>query len=205
MALLDDIIEAATDDKVPIGTLLRRCLVLEHQVKNEKFKKWLDRELDGYDNDSEVPSYRTLVCVNRGDFLGLTVRMPNQPISLHIMEERDRKLVERCVLHQPAASYEARPDKSSDAQMPWPPFLTAKYAQKVYEGGEPTLHRAWQVLPGSFLVALSEQVRTRVLRFALELKDNLPKDSVDATTVPADVVEKSVVTNIFGGKAIDWT
>jgi hypothetical protein len=26
MALLDDIIEVATDDKVPIGTLLRKCL-----------------------------------------------------------------------------------------------------------------------------------------------------------------------------------
>jgi AbiTii len=41
--LLDEIINAAVDNKVPIGTLLRKCLVLEQQVKNEKFRAWLDR------------------------------------------------------------------------------------------------------------------------------------------------------------------
>jgi hypothetical protein len=49
MTLLDEIIDAAVDEKVPIGTLLRKCLVLQQQVKNEKFRAWLDRELDGYD------------------------------------------------------------------------------------------------------------------------------------------------------------
>jgi hypothetical protein len=48
MRLLDEIIDAAADEKVPIGTLLRKCLVLQQQVKNEKFRAWLDRELDGY-------------------------------------------------------------------------------------------------------------------------------------------------------------
>ena len=52
MTLLDEIIDAAGDEKVPIGTLLRKCLVLEQQVKNEKFKAWLDRELDGYGQNS---------------------------------------------------------------------------------------------------------------------------------------------------------
>ena len=41
MKLLDQIIEAASNDKEPIGNLLRKCLVLEQQVKNEKFKAWL--------------------------------------------------------------------------------------------------------------------------------------------------------------------
>ena len=55
MRLLDEIIDAAVDEKVPIGTLLRKCLVLEQQVKNEKFRVWLDRELDGYDQIEELP------------------------------------------------------------------------------------------------------------------------------------------------------
>jgi len=37
MALLDDIIETATDDKVPIGTLLRKCLVLEQSNPAKNF------------------------------------------------------------------------------------------------------------------------------------------------------------------------
>ena len=91
MALLDDIIEAATDDKTPIGNLLRKCLVLEQQVKNEKFKAWLDNELDGYDRDhqSDFPSYRVFNCVNKGFLIGITFRMNDQPLSLHVMEEKD--------------------------------------------------------------------------------------------------------------------
>ena len=77
-------------------------------------------------------------------------------------------------------------------------FLLGRFSGRIARNGE-------HIVPEAALVALSEQVRTRVLRFALELKDSLPKDSVDATDIPADTVEKSVVNNIFGGKPIDWT
>jgi hypothetical protein len=204
MALLDDIIEAATDDKALIGTLLRKCLVLEQQVKNEKFKAWLDSELDGYDRDreAEFPSYRVFTCVNKGFLIGLAVRMDEQPLSLHVMEERDRKLVEKVHLHQPAASYEGRPNKFTDAALPWPPGLTAKYQTKFFKDEDLVLNRAWQEVPGSILVALLEQVRTRVLRFALELKDALPADSAEPKQIPASAVEKSVINHIYGGNIV---
>jgi hypothetical protein len=101
MILLDEIIDAAVDEKVPIGTLLRKCLVLEQQVKNEKFRAWLDRELDGYDQMEELPPYRVFNCVNKGLFIGIAMRMNDQPIPVHVMEEKDRKLIEKVYLHQP--------------------------------------------------------------------------------------------------------
>jgi hypothetical protein len=42
MKLLDDIIDMASDNKEPVGSLLRKCLVLERQLRNEKFRAWLD-------------------------------------------------------------------------------------------------------------------------------------------------------------------
>jgi len=205
MKLLDEIIEMATDDdKEPIGSLLRKCLVLERQLKNDKFRAWLNLELDGYDRDKEdeFPDYRVFNCVNKGDFLGMTVQLSDQPISLHIMNERDRKMVQTVHLHQPAASYDGRGDKNGSAVLPWNPALTVKYQRKIYEGGEPALVRAWQEIPASILVDLLEQVRTRVLRFALDIKDNLPPDSPDATHVPSAIVEHSVVNNIYGGNIL---
>ncbi|WP_316187967.1 MULTISPECIES: hypothetical protein [unclassified Bradyrhizobium] len=203
MALLNEIIEAATDDKVPVGTLLRKCLVLEHQVRNEKFKRWLDQELDGYTGgQDEMPSYRVFNCVNRGNFIGSAYQLNDQPLSLHIMQEKDRKLVEKCVLHQPAAAYEGRPDKTTDASLPWNPHITTKYQTKFFKDSDLVLNRAWQEIPGSVLVGLLEQVRNRVLRFALELKDALPANSTDASQVPKSVVEHSVVNNIYGGNIL---
>jgi hypothetical protein len=118
---------------VPIGILLRKCLVLEQQVKSEKFRAWLSRELDGYDQTEELPPYRVFNCVNKGLFIGIAMRMNDQPIPVHVMEEKDRKLIEKVYLHQPAASYEGQPDKSANASLPWNPSLTTKYQTKFFE------------------------------------------------------------------------
>jgi AbiTii len=204
MALLDDIITMAADGKEPIGNLLRKCLILESQIKNEKFRVWLNQELDGYDRDHEedFPDYRVFNCVNKGDFYGMTVKMSGQPISLHIMSEHDRKMLEKVHLHQPAASYDGRPNQTDDAALPWNPTITAKYQTKIYQNGEPTLIRAWQEIPGSVLIGLLEQVRTRVLRFALDLQDKLPEETSSAKQLPAAVVEQSVINNIYGGNVL---
>jgi hypothetical protein len=202
MALLDEILDAAVDEKVPIGTLLRKCLVLEQQVKNEKFKAWLDRELDGYDQIEELPPYRVFKCENKGLFIGIAVSINDQPIPVHLMEEKDRKFIEKVYLYQSAATYEGRPDKSTDAALPWNPSLTAKYQTKFFKDKDLVLNRAWQEIPGSILVGLLEQIRTRVLRFALELKDNLPPNAADPKQVSPAVVERSVVNNIYGGNIL---
>jgi len=202
MRLLDEIIDAAVDEKVPIGTLLRKCLVLEQQVKNEKFRAWLGCELDGYDQIEELPPYRVFNCVNKGLFIGHAMRVDDQPISLHVMEEKDRKLIEKVYLYQPAASYEGRPNKSADSALPWNPSLTAKYQTKFFEDSDLVLNPAWQEIPGSVLVGLLEQIRTRVLRFALELKDSLPPSAGDSTQLSPAVVESSVVNHIYGGNIL---
>ena len=178
MALLDDIIEAATDDKVPIGTLLRKCLVLEQTFKNEKFKLWLNKELDGYEKEDELPPYRDFASISYGNFLGrMGMQLNNQPLSLGVLEQRDYDRMSRCPLYQPASSYEGRPVKADDAQLPWNPALTAKYQTAFFQDRSMVLNRAWQLIPGSFLVSLLENVRNRVLRFALDLKNELGPDS----------------------------
>jgi hypothetical protein len=203
MSLLDEIMEAAVDDKVPIGTLLRKCLVLEQQVKNEKFKAWLNQELNGYDKADDLPSYRTFHAVSYGIFLGIMGRqLSNQPLSLHILNERDRKLVQTCPLMQLASSYEGRPDRGSDAQLPWNPSLTVKYQQSFYPDSDMVLNRAWQLIPGSMLVGLLETVRNNVLRFALDLKDQLGPSIPTVDRLPSEVVDRSVVTNIYGGNIL---
>jgi AbiTii len=201
MALLDEIIDAAVDEKVPIGTLLRKCLVLEQQVKNEKFRAWLDHELDGYDQMEELPPYRVFNCENKGLFIGTGVSLEDQPIPVQLMEEQHRKLVRNAYLQQPAASYEGRP-KNAAAVFPWNPSLTTKYQTKFFKDKDLVLNRAWQEIPGSVLVGLLEQIRTRVLRFALELKDNLPPNAADPKQVSPAIIERSVVNNIYGGNIL---
>ncbi|MGM4927671.1 hypothetical protein [Tardiphaga sp. 619_E2_N8_5] len=201
MKLLDDIIDMASDNKEPVGSLLRKCLVLERQLRNDKLRAWVDQELDGYDRDreAEFPSYRVFNCVNKGEFHGMTVKAAAQPFSLSVLSTEHREMMERVHLHQPAAAYEARPDHSDDAALPWPQALVNHYSHKIYRNGEPAMMRAWQEIPGSILIGLLEQVRTRVLRFALDLKDSLPAEAETASSVSAAQVDKSVVNIFYGG------
>jgi hypothetical protein len=201
MKLLDDIIDMASDNKEPIGSLLRKCLVLERQLRNEKFRAWLDLELDGYDRDrpDDFPSYRLFNCVNKGDFHGLIVRMTGHPFSLAALSPEHQKMMEKVHLHQPAAAYDARPNDAEDAALPWDQALVVRYSRKIFVDGDPSMSRAWQEIPGSILVGLLEQVRTRVLRFALDLKDALPADASTASAAPAAEVDRSVVNIFYGG------
>jgi hypothetical protein len=200
MKLLDDIIELAVDNSGLIGNLLRKCLVLEQQAKNEKFKVWLNQELDGYDNPDELPEYRRFNYVNRGVLISIARVLNSQPLSLHVMSEQDRKLVDEVKLHQSAPSYEGRPDDQNDSQLPWPPTLTVKYQDKFMQGH--ILNRAWQEIPGSILTGLLETVRNRVLRFALDLKDNLKDEEESVSQLPPETIERSVVANIYGGNIV---
>jgi hypothetical protein len=199
MKLLDEIIEGAVSDTRPIGTVLRKCLVLERQVKNEKFRIWLNNELDGYDNLDELPDYRVINSISRGLFVGFAgAQINDQPLSLHVLDAKDRKLVDKVRLAQPVASYEGRPDKSTDGSLPWPPTLTTKYHNKFIQNF--VLNRAWQEVPGSAMVGLVETVRNRVLRFALDIRDQLGEDQDKSVAqLPAETVEKSVINNIYGG------
>lgn len=196
MALVDEIIDLAASNKEPIGNLLRKCLILESRYPNPEFSDWLNRELDGYDSKGDLPSYRRAHAHSYGMFTGLTSNIQRQPLNISVMKPEDRKIIEDLRLFQPASSYEAREDHSSDATIPWPVHLTTKYQEQFITTH--TLLRAWQSIPGSLLVALLETVRNRILRFALELKK-----SSDAGSISTEQVTGIVQRHIL--KKEDWT
>jgi transposase InsO family protein len=55
----------ATDDKQSITILLRKCLILAGQLKNERLKTWVNQELNGYDSPETVPEYRKMPIYNQ--------------------------------------------------------------------------------------------------------------------------------------------
>ena len=68
MKLINDIVEAITATKEPISDTLRRCLVIAFKLKNDTLKTWLEKELNGYENDDKLPDYRTARGVAKGLF-----------------------------------------------------------------------------------------------------------------------------------------
>lgn len=201
MTIVDEIIELAANDAEPIGNLLRKCLILAYRVNNDAFKQWLNYELDGYDHVDDLPGYRKVRTISRGHFIGIAgTQLHDQPLNLAVLGEKDRDLMAVVRLAQPIASYDGRPNKSTDATMPWPPHLTTKYQEKFMPNL--VLNRAWQEIPGSCLVGLTEMVRNRVLRFALELRGELHEVDDKVEALPPTQVQQSVVNHIYNGNVV---
>src|SRR5262249_47160948 len=70
MSLLRDIQSTAVDSDSDVSTLLRKCKILAVRLGNAEFKKWVDQELGGYDNEEELPEYRKLAVQSVGHFSG---------------------------------------------------------------------------------------------------------------------------------------
>jgi len=198
MKLLDEIVELAASETGSVATLLRKCLVLAHTLKNDRLKVWAESELNGYDpNDAGIPEYRKTAAAAKGFFIGpLGARINDQPIPPAMLQERHRRFAESVVLFQPIAAYE-NISGNSRFVIEWPANLTILYQAAFFRGY--ALNRAWQEVPASVFVGLIDTIKTRVLRFALELKDDLGSVSDDLNELPKGKIDQQVTTYIVGG------
>ena len=68
MKLVNEIIELASDGKQPLAKVLRKCLILAFDLKNDELKYWTEKELNGFDKDDELPPYRSVTLHSKGNF-----------------------------------------------------------------------------------------------------------------------------------------
>jgi hypothetical protein len=199
MSLLDDIIKAITETDEKTSSILRKCLVLSYNLKNDSLKAWVSKELNGYQyDDPDLPEYRQIGAPAKGVFLGAFGRQINdQPIPSAIMRKEHRHWAEQARLTQPIAAYE---DVKGDESrvIPWPANLVVVYQAKFFNG-DLALNRAWQDIPGTVLVSVVDTVRTRVLTFVLELKDQTVEEDVSVERLPPSTVQTLVQMTVVGG------
>jgi hypothetical protein len=204
MSLLDEIISGAVDDKTNVSVVLRKCLLLAHQLRNEKLKIWAERELNGYTDVDALPPYRVVGVQATGTFSGpMGTIIRNQPLPASILDEEYRHWATTAYLMQPIASFDIGKDaegKPNGGHYTWPADLTAMYANKFMRGYN--LVRASIQVSGTAFVGVLDNVRTRILQLALELKDQLGEDIADMTKLVATKVDRSVINNIYGGNVV---
>lgn len=60
--MIKKLISDISYDKVSMTQALTRAKVIAYQIDNDEFKNWINRELNGYENEESVPNYRQLSC-----------------------------------------------------------------------------------------------------------------------------------------------
>ncbi|MGA3055769.1 MAG: hypothetical protein ABSD63_16305 [Candidatus Korobacteraceae bacterium] len=179
--LLSDIIDLATDNKQPVSALLRKCVVLAHQIKNDKLKIWANKELNGYGNDDELPDYRVTPAQARGHFSGWGGSAMNHwPIPPALLEPRHQRFAKEVRLTQAISAYENLTTKAKgNSAISWPTNLVLYYQDKIENSKGMNLVAAYQEITQGALVELVDAVRTRVLNMALEIQSEVGENDVD--------------------------
>jgi hypothetical protein len=127
MKLINEIITEALDNEKPIASVLRKCLVLSFDLKNEKLRQWVEKDSTG------------------------TKRL------------------------------------TTSRRIDWRTDLIAYYQSKFIQGY--ALTQAWQEVSEGLFKSMTDTVRTRVLRFPLEIREEL--GAVDDE--PASLIDEIII------------
>lgn len=66
---INELIDAITDPDSKLGDILLKVKVVAHKLGNQGLKDWVERELEGYGEEDEVPAYRLVPAVMFGDLI----------------------------------------------------------------------------------------------------------------------------------------
>ena len=201
MTLLKEIQDLATDDKVKLPVVLRKCKILAVRLGHKPFGDWVDRELSGYKSVDEVPSYREIKTQSFGTLMNPLRQIDNAPIPPACIPEKCREFVTKEYLMAGVANYETHvADRKEDLKIPWPADLVASVSEDIYTNM--TLMSAWKVLSVGTVVGMLDAIRNKVLNFALEIESEDPHAGEvkpgEEARIPQEKITQVFETNIYG-------
>jgi hypothetical protein len=176
--------------------------VLASRLKNERLKAWCNSELDGYEAGAEIPPYRVFSASSYGLFVGYGSTIDNQPLALSILKPEHRQIIETVRMDQGVAELQSLIEDKSKGTLarPWNPKMTALYQHKFMNNHY--LNRAWCEVPSSKVLGICDTVRNRLLRFAIELDEQIGSAEDPLNEISQKQVEKTVVNIIYGGQNV---
>ena len=215
MTLLQDLVDGAAGDMVPVATLLRQLKIVAARTDAAPLADWIRDELEGYPSAEAVPPYRGPFPVHVvGDFLGMMgSHITNVPIPPTTVPEEHRASQLFVVRFTDPVAELAQLATRPTLEAAWPADAVRAYNSMVAQGKIQRIVREDMVLatakygvPTSIIVGVLDAVRTRVLDLALELEKVAPAagqpDAPSETTPAAQQVIINHFTNLTGNVAI---
>lgn len=159
--LVVDLQSDALNPKVRCSDLLRKALVVSRKLNVQSIEDWLRSELNGYQDNSEIPEYRRI----SGSFKVWNPYRGWQP--LYFQDAKQAELLSSNKNGQPISELESliEKDNSGFLQIHFPPHIENQLLRGMQVPLQPSLH----VSPTE-IIGILDAVRNSVLEWALELE-----------------------------------
>ncbi|ANM04132.1 hypothetical protein AMC78_CH02039 [Rhizobium phaseoli] len=194
MGLLADIQSDAVSDNANVATLLRKCMLLAHQLDSELLEDWVRYELKGYPENAEVPDYREMGLNFKISASNRAWQATNQPVPQLLVNQavgNDQFHIFKC--RQAVGTIDVDKIKGSDNKLT---INLDNYALilhgKVYDESY-SIQRFWAEVPSSGVIGIIDAVKNRVLEFTLALQKRYPSaGEVDGMKTSEPAVQQAI-------------
>lgn len=194
MSILIEIQNDCINSNVQLSDLLRKCLYLAHKIKNENFIRWVNDELNGYKNTDELPEYRILNCVVKGDFSDGFNMWKNYPIDITKFPEPVRKNYGVMRVANSVSSIEELTSHDSIImERPWDAHIVSLISKCFVHQDVMSI---WSESPAHLYTAILDGIKTRILQFTLEVESKI-SNIEDIKLSNLNDEQKEKIENIF--------
>jgi len=169
MKLLDELISLLSEEKSSLPGALLKTKVLLHQIGQKELVEWVNKELNGYGDDDELPDYRIIHAKVVGTVVNIAYRYNNFDLPTMHLEEKWRKRFTRPRLGQSLGALQRLQDSDGQSLTFAIPVEFASMFTKALERGN-HVESAVSVANISQIDNIFTQVRSRLLDFVLQLK-----------------------------------
>jgi hypothetical protein len=171
MKLLDDIIDNLGDESSSLPGALLKTKILLHKIGHTDLVEWVNHELEGY-GDAPLPDYRIARGQVQADLVSFTARWTNSSLPLMHLEQDLRDSFEKFRFNQSIATLQAHAASGQGRlEKRLPLEANGILGEKLADGVE--IESARSVIGAASILQILVQVRSRLLDFALRLRDEI--------------------------------
>lgn len=169
---INTLIDKLVADNAKLESIFRQALIIANELKDEKFKKWLKHELNGYPLEIEVPEYRLIKVNVKGDLIQETGRRFKKEgvlMPIEYLSKESREMYDKYNLCDGIAKLERFVKKGGmHVNLPYNWIYDFKPFIQGYQ-----IERIWVSVDCSNIIVVLSKSKNILLEFLLEKKEML--------------------------------
>ena len=171
MKLVDEIVDLLSSQNTSLTEALLKTKVLLQKIGHKELTDWINCELNGYPDNEQLPEYRILPAQVLGNIFNMAYRYTSHPIPIGHLKKEQQELYTLARMKQSLAVLEKLTAGNGGHLQSQIPLEVNHILGKTLDGYQ--IERAWCDIGASYVTQIFIQVRSRLLDFILNLKDQL--------------------------------